>query len=107
MTNYVRYVVCGNRDNRQVFYEVDHSSMYPYASESSHRTTSDINEAISWLDSCKPGGYASMVNPKVCKIEYVPVDISEIVEKKNKLTDYVSNLNKDERELLKKLLTSG
>lgn len=105
MNTETKYVVCGEHNGTQVFYDVDRDSGYPYSSSFRGRETSDLNEAVRWLQSCGPHStYVSMTNPKVCKVEYVEVDITKHLVAINKLESYVNGLSAEERKLLKGML---
>lgn len=99
------YVVRGTWEGKEVFYDVDRDSGYPYASSWSGKETSKLSEAVGWLDECGANStYCRMTNPQVCEVKYVPVDISNFVRSRNKLNDYVKNLSDEERKLLKGML---
>lgn len=99
------YVVCGTWQGKQVFYEIDRDSGYPFASSWRGRETTNLNEAVEWLQSCGPHStHVTMENPKVCKVEYVPVDITAHLKTLDKLETYIKGLDATERKLLKGLL---
>lgn len=99
------YVVRGTNNGKEVFYAVDSSSGYPFASTWTAKKTDKLSEAVSWLDECGPtSSYANMNNPQVCEIRYFPVDVNYLIKSRNKLNDYVNNLNDEERKLLKGML---
>lgn len=99
------YVVRGTWEGKEVFYNVDRDSGYPYASSWSGKETGELREAVDWLEECGANStYCKMNNPKVCEIQYVPVDVSHLIKYRNKLAEYVKGLSEEERKLLKGLL---
>lgn len=98
------YVVCGTWEGKEVFYDIDRGSGYPYASSWASKETNKLSEAVEWLDEVINSTNIKMNNPQVCEIQYVPVDVSHLIDTRNKLSEYLNGLSEDERKLLKGML---
>ena len=99
-----QYVVRGTKDGKPAFYDVDHSSGYPYVSSWMGKRTDDVITALGWIKDCGPKGYAAMDNPRVCRIVYEEVDVAADMKMLEQMDALLSTLTPTQKALLKKKL---
>lgn len=98
------YVVAGTVDGRMEYLSFDSASGgYPYASASIQYKTHDLRQAVEWLkDATK--NLPSLSNPKVYEISLCEVDVSEVFEDNNVVSNLLSQLTTEQKNILRNIL---
>lgn len=99
------YCVRGwGESGQELFYAIDSSSRYPYAS-SFAKKTGTLEQAVNWLQECGPDAtFCKMRNPEVVKIVYEPVDINDFISQRAELEKLITGMEPEKLKILKGML---
>ena len=98
------FVVGGINSGKFEYLAFDsNSGGYPYASGHIGTLTTDLLQAISWLDEAK-STYCGIPNPKVYEITLKEVDVSSFVDEESEIDSIISGLSETQIKMLKSKL---
>jgi len=109
MTKQPQYSVRGtvNADPKSEarFYQIDGQSGYPYASPGRGKITTDLLQAVGWLKECSPtSSYSKMCNARVVRIDYVPINIDNVLAEQASAEELVAGMSDIEKAAVRRLL---
>jgi len=110
MTEQPQYTVRGTShadpDSNPLFYALDEKSRRPYASSRRGKTTTDLVKAVDWLDKCQPSmaAHVRMYNARVVRLDYVPVNIDNVLAEKASAEELVAGMSDIEKTAVRMLL---